>query len=72
MSRKSEASKDFLGNWYIIEAAKNWLGVHVTFNMCDEIRASFYATDRPIDMTNEQHFENILIEYNERRQEEAN
>lgn len=71
MSRKSEASKEFLGNWYIIGAAKDWLGLHVTFNMCDEIRAAFYAKERPVDMSVEQHFENVLIEYNEERQEET-
>lgn len=71
MGKRSEAAKEFLGNWHIIGAAKNWLGFHVTFNMCDDIRALYYATAREEKTTNEQHFENILIAFNEKRQEEA-
>lgn len=71
MSRKSEAAKEFLGNWYIIDAAKNWFGFHVTFNMCDEIRAEYNALSYEGFDSKEDRFEQALKQYHEKRQQET-
>lgn len=70
MGNKAELSKEFLGNWYIIRAAKNWFGFHVTFNMCDEIRETYHSLRQEDFDTSEDRFEEALKQYNEKRQEE--
>jgi len=67
---KAEKQKAFLGDWYIINAAKNWLGVDLSFNMCDDVRALYRGSSKKVGLTNEQHFENVLIEYHQKLQDE--
>jgi len=70
MGVNSEKTKQFLGNWYIIKAARNWIGLDLSFNQCDEVRAIYYKLSYQDYDSKEQRFEDALFEYQRIKKEE--
>lgn len=61
---KQKKKTGFLEQRYIINACKNWFGIHISFNTANQLKAKYFnwrvdyvCTDR------EQKFEDFLKEY---------
>lgn len=63
MGNRAQQAKAFLGQWYIINAAKNWFDFDITFNQVDEVISWYNKEQLKPGEEREERFERALQRY---------